>query len=108
MFGDQSCSLQAKEHARSPSRGESGTGKELAARALHEAGPRAKGPFVVINMATLVAERAAADLFGHRKGAFTGATADVLGHFRSAAGGTIFLDEIGYLAPDVQPMLLWA
>ena len=87
-------------------RGESGTGKELAARALHEAGPRAKGPFVVINMATLVAERAAADLFGHRKGAFTGATADVPGHFRSAAGGTIFLDEIGYLAPDVQPMLL--
>ena len=87
-------------------RGESGTGKELAARALHEAGPRAKGPFVPVNMANLEAGQARAELFGHRKGAFTGATADVPGHFRSAAGGTIFLDEIGYLTSEVQPMLL--
>ncbi len=86
--------------------GESGTGKELAARALHEAGPRAKGPFVPVNMATLEAGQARAELFGHRKGAFTGATADVPGHFRSAAGGTIFLDEIGHLTSEVQPMLL--
>jgi transcriptional regulator with AAA-type ATPase domain len=85
---------------------ESGTGKELAARALHEAGPRAKGPFVPVNMANLEAGQARAELFGHRKGAFTGATADVPGHFRSAAGGTIFLDEIGYLTSEVQPMLL--
>ena len=87
-------------------RGESGSGKELAARALHSAGPRAKGRFVAVNMARLDRERAAADLFGHKKGAFTGATADSPGHFRSAAGGTIFLDEIGYTTSEVQPMLL--
>ncbi len=85
--------------------GESGTGKELAARALHETGPRAKGPFIPVNMATLEGEQARAELFGYRKGAFTGATADFPGHFRSAAGGTIFLDEIGYLTSDVQPKL---
>jgi hypothetical protein len=66
----------------------------------------AKGPFIPVNMATLEGEQARAELFGYRKGAFTGATADFLGHFRSAAGGTIFLDEIGYLTSDVQPKLL--
>jgi two-component system, NtrC family, nitrogen regulation response regulator GlnG len=87
-------------------RGESGTGKELAARALHDAGPRAKAPFVAVNMALLLRERAAAELFGYKKGAFTGATADLPGHFRAAQGGTIFLDEIGLTSVDVQPMLL--
>jgi len=87
-------------------RGESGSGKELAARALHYAGSRAKGPFVAVNMGRLDRHRAVADLFGHKKGSFTGATDDQPGYFRSAAGGTIFLDEIGYTASDVQPMLL--
>jgi two-component system nitrogen regulation response regulator GlnG len=87
-------------------RGESGTGKELAARALHDAGPRPSSPFVAVNMGRLLRETAAADLFGYQKGAFTGATADSPGHFRSASGGTIFLDEIGFTPPDVQPMLL--
>ena len=87
-------------------RGESGTGKELAARALHQAGPRAKARFVEVNMADLDAERATAELFGYKKGAFTGATADVAGHFRTATGGTIFLDEIAYTVPRVQPKLL--
>jgi two-component system nitrogen regulation response regulator GlnG len=87
-------------------RGESGSGKELAARALHETGARAKGRFVAINMASLIRERAAAELFGYKKGSFTGATSDVPGHFRAAHGGTIFLDEIGYTTRDVQPMLL--
>jgi two-component system nitrogen regulation response regulator GlnG len=87
-------------------RGESGTGKELAARALHDAGPRQGAPFVAVNMSLLRPERAGAELFGYQKGAFTGATADYPGHFRSASGGTIFLDEIGFTPPDVQPMLL--
>ncbi len=86
--------------------GESGSGKELAAHALHREGPRAKGPFVAINMAELDRARAAADLFGHKRGSFTGATTDNPGHFRAASGGTIFLDEIGYTPKDVQPMLL--
>ena len=87
-------------------RGESGTGKELAARALHDSGRRAKGPFVVVNTANLTGETAVAELFGHQKGAFTGADSHSLGHFRSAEGGTIFLDEIGYLEPKIQPKLL--
>src|ERR1022692_2063995 len=87
-------------------RGESGSGKELAARALHTASPRAKHRFVAVNMNTLGGERATADLFGHKKGAFTGAIGDSPGYFRSAAGGTIFLDEIGNTTADVQPKLL--
>ena len=87
-------------------RGESGSGKELAARALHQAGGRSKGPFVAVNMGRLERNRAVADLFGHKKGSFTGATDDQPGYFRAAAGGTIFLDEIGYTTSDVQPMLL--
>jgi len=87
-------------------RGESGTGKELAARALHDAGPRAKARFVAVNMGALLHERADAVLFGYKKGAFTGAVADLPGEFRSADGGTIFLDEIGLLSPEVQPLLL--
>jgi|SRR5579871_651914 len=87
-------------------RGESGSGKELAAAALHHVGPRAARPFLVKNMALLGRERAEADLFGHKKGAFTGAIADSAGLFRSASGGTVFLDEIGEVTPEVQPMLL--
>jgi len=87
-------------------RGESGTGKELAAKAIHAAGVRPRGPFVAVNMATLGAERAVAALFGHTRGAFTGAAADHAGKFRSADGGTIFLDEIGETPREVQPMLL--
>jgi two-component system, NtrC family, nitrogen regulation response regulator GlnG len=87
-------------------RGESGTGKELAAHALHESGPRSKARFVAVNMGGLLHERADAALFGYKRGAFTGAVAELPGEFRSAAGGTIFLDEIGYLTPEVQPMLL--
>jgi two-component system, NtrC family, nitrogen regulation response regulator GlnG len=87
-------------------RGESGSGKEMAARALHFAGSRARGPFVAVNMGRLDRNRAVADLFGHKKGSFTGATDDQPGYFRSATGGTIVLDEIGYTTSDVQPMLL--
>jgi two-component system, NtrC family, nitrogen regulation response regulator GlnG len=87
-------------------RGESGTGKELAARALHDSGRRATRPFVVVNTANLTGETAVAELFGHQKGAFTGADSHSLGHFRSAEGGTIFLDEVGYLEPKIQPKLL--
>ena len=87
-------------------RGESGTGKELAARAFHGAGPRRGGPFVAVNCATIpegVAERL---LFGARKGAFSGATADADGYLQAADGGTLFLDEIGELQPPVQAKLL--
>jgi two-component system, NtrC family, nitrogen regulation response regulator GlnG len=87
-------------------RGESGTGKELAARALHAVGPRRSGPFIAVNMSHLRPERAVADLFGYRKGAFSGATADSPGYFQSAAGGTLLLDELGETLVDVQPMLL--
>lgn len=89
-------------------RGETGTGKELVARALHERSRRRNGPFVPVNMATIRPERAAADLFGHEKGAFTGATDARPGLFRSAHGGTLFLDEVAATPPDVQPMLLRA
>jgi two-component system, NtrC family, nitrogen regulation response regulator GlnG len=87
-------------------RGESGTGKELVARALHGTSARRKGPFIDVNMAVLRAERAAAELFGHERGAFTGATESRPGFFRAAHGGTLFLDEIGFTSADVQPMLL--
>jgi two-component system nitrogen regulation response regulator GlnG len=87
-------------------RGESGTGKELAAEALHAASSRSSGPFIPRNMALLRPERAPADLFGYKKGAFTGAAADSPGYFQAADGGTLFLDELGQTMVDVQPMLL--
>lgn len=86
--------------------GESGVGKELVARALHAASPRASGPFRVVNCATLNTQLSGAELFGHRKGAFTGAANAQAGMFEEASGGTLFLDEIGELPIDVQPTLL--
>jgi two-component system nitrogen regulation response regulator GlnG len=86
--------------------GESGTGKELVARALHEYGKRSKGPFVAVNMAAIPRELIESELFGHEKGAFTGATTSEIGRFRQAQHGTLFLDEIGDMPLDAQTRLL--
>jgi two-component system, NtrC family, nitrogen regulation response regulator GlnG len=87
-------------------RGETGTGKELVARSVVACSKRADRPFIAVNMATIPAAMAAAELFGHEKGAFTGAAAARSGYFGEAAGGTLFLDEVGLTPPDVQAMLL--
>jgi DNA-binding NtrC family response regulator len=86
--------------------GETGTGKELVARAIHRESARRKGPFVAVNCAGLSEELAASQLFGHRRGAFTGAVTDAVGMFEAARGGTLFLDEIGDLPLRVQTTLL--
>ncbi len=86
--------------------GESGTGKELVARAMHHAGPNPKGPFVAVNCAAIVDTLLESDLFGHEKGAFTGAVSRLTGKFALANDGTIFLDEVSELSPAVQAKLL--
>jgi two-component system response regulator HydG len=87
-------------------RGESGTGKELVAAAIHNASPRAKGPFLPVNCASLPETLLESELFGHERGAFTGATSRRLGRFELAHKGTIFLDEIGDVSPAIQVKLL--
>jgi len=86
--------------------GPTGSGKELVARALHAHGERANGPFLAVNCGAIVRELIAGELFGHKRGAFTGAVADRAGVFEIAAGGVVFLDEIGELPLELQPHLL--
>ncbi|HEX3997845.1 MAG TPA: sigma-54 dependent transcriptional regulator [Pirellulales bacterium] len=86
--------------------GETGTGKEVWARALHRAGPRATKPFIPVNCAALTSTLAESQLFGHEKGAFTGALGSSLGVFRAAEEGVAFLDEIGEMPAELQPKLL--
>jgi transcriptional regulator with GAF, ATPase, and Fis domain len=87
---------------------ETGTGKDLAAEAVHEAGPRASAPYIVFDCSSVSSSLIESELFGHVKGAFTGANTDRAGAFEAADGGTLFLDEIGELPLDLQPKLLRA
>src|SRR5690606_13465741 len=89
-----------------PVAGASGTGKEPAARALHQHSPRAGRPFVALNTAAIPSELLESELFGHEKGAFTGADSRRAGRFEQADGGTLFLDEIGDMSPALQTRLL--
>ncbi len=86
--------------------GESGTGKELLAKAIHVNGPRKKGPFIAVNCGAIPATLLESELFGHRRGAFTGAVSDQRGKVEAASGGTLFLDEVGDIEPAIQVKLL--
>ncbi len=88
--------------------GESGAGKELVARALHESGPRSNRPFVALNCAAIPKDLVESELFGYKRGAFSGASAEYLGLFRAAEGGTLFLDEVTEMSPETQSKLLRA
>jgi len=114
IIGQDSAMNQVAHHAQRAAQvectvlitGETGTGKEVWARLLHKLGPRQAQPFVPVNCAALTATLAESQLFGHEKGAFTGAAGESLGIFRAAEGGMVFLDEVGDMPLELQPKLL--
>lgn len=114
LLGESPAVLAIAQHARRASEvqctvlisGETGTGKEIWARHLHRSGPRSSRPFVPVNCAALTASLAESQLFGHERGAFTGAAGRSLGVFRAADGGVVFLDEVGEMPLELQPKLL--